>query len=426
MRLALVSPCFLTFCLSLSACAPQQPTQNGQLLLPSASASAVAGPTSTPSLLPNPIDDFQGFVSQSVGLQATYRQNQSSASTPLPIKDYPLPRGLKLAEIQIEKVLLDGKVIPNDNLQLSLDPDGNLVFLLKAAQDLISEVSDLPDITQSPIFQQRQTALQDRLLEMPAPAPPAAVPKPSFLQARVRGEQLTRQQMATLSAGAGELAKAGVYLDRQFSVILSVRNQSFVVAQQAPRFLLMAFELRGDMLQQWSASNVSPKTSGIDVLPLIVSSDNKDLITEVTDLNAGLAQIEKRLHQQLLTLLLGPETVSFNGRELTGFRDFDVRLSTELWQVILNQVPGNSLETAGVAPSLTQLLSDSARQLQALQERFISHQRTPINDAELYNTLPESLISLEIRLLLPEQLQSASSSCAGNFGTQSLDCVPKR
>jgi len=331
-----------------------------------------------------------------------------------------LPRGVKLSEIQIEKVLLDGKVIPSENLQLSLDPKGNLIFLLKAAQELISEVSDLPDITQSPLFQARQTALQDRLLAGPAPAPPTAVSKPSFLQARVRGEQLTRQQMATLSAGAGELAKSGVYLDRQFSVILSVRNQSFVVAQERPRFLVLGFELRGDMLQQWAAQ--SPITAeGINLLPLIVNSDAKDLLTEVADLEAGLAQIEKALHEHILSLLLGPETAEFEpGRD--NLRDFKVKLSEALWNDIQTQLPGNSLNTAQTAPTLTQLLAASASYLQALQSRFESHGRTPVSDEQLFNDQPESLPVLDILRILPEQLQTESNSCIGEFSTQSLDC----
>lgn len=422
-RPKLKSSCLSLCLLSVIACAPQI-AQNPIQTQPQATQSPGTIAASAAPAPQNPAaqtESFQDFITQSVALQASYRNNQDSPSTPLPIKDYPLPRGLKLAEIQIEKVLLDGKIIPSDNLQLSLDPQGNLVFLLKAAQSLISEVSDLPDITQSPVFQQRQTALQERLLQQPAPEAPKSVPKPSFLQARVRGEQLTRQQMGTLSAGAGELAKSGVYLDRQFSVILSVRNQSFVVAQKAARTLLMNFELRGDMLQQW-LSQPDSKASEIKVLPLIASSDQKDLLSEVADIDAGLARIEKNLHEHLLSILLGPETVALNQNEPQSFRDFKVILAEDVWQDVQDQTPGSSLTSARVAPSLMQLLSLSASQAQSLQALFKTYGRTPISDTQLYNAQAESITPLEIRSLLSEQLQSESSSCAGSFATQSVAC----
>ncbi|PKL76655.1 MAG: hypothetical protein CVV27_09135, partial [Candidatus Melainabacteria bacterium HGW-Melainabacteria-1] len=59
-----------------------------------------SGSAATASAKP---EGFPEFLAQSVAFKPNYRQNQASLSQPLPIRDYPLPRGVKLSEIQIEK-----------------------------------------------------------------------------------------------------------------------------------------------------------------------------------------------------------------------------------------------------------------------------------------------------------------------------------
>lgn len=408
--------------LSLIACVADSPApRTPQPSSPSATASAASQSPASATPSPPP-ESFQEFAAASVALQATYRQDPQDRSTPLPIKDYPLPRGVKLSEIQIEKVMLDGMIVPNENLRLSLDPAGNLVFLLKEAQELLSEPSDLPDITQSPVFKARQQDLQKHFLES---APTSAqsvpqVPKPAFLQSRVRGEQLTRQQVATLSSGASALAKEGIFLDRQFSVILAVRNQTFVVAQQRARYLLLDFNLRATTLQQLLTQTAVQ--GRLATLPLIATSQQKDLLTEVNSVDDGLERIEQQIQAKILSFALGPEL--FSGKaKVTTYRDFEISLPDDLWQSLLTRFPGRSQENAIAPPSLDTLLENARQQAAELQQQAQQLGKNQIDDNTLYNNTSEPAFTAPIQHVDPEQLQDQSPSCSSTrFSTQAEGC----
>jgi len=332
---------------------------------------------------------------------ATFSKSDAVALVPAALKGSEeqnptgfLPPGVQLSELSIVKASLDGREIPASDLRIAQEADGTLAFFLKksafderfAGQGQSSQ----PSIHSSQHFQVKAAHLRQQVMQQFAdnipPAPAEKKPKPPFLTASVRGEDLTRQKIGILRQHAEALARESIFMDRNFYVVLSAGNRTFQVSQQQAGLIFFKFGIQGQQIQKLLQQQIP--AGQIGRLPLLVErADTRRLAYFIPLLN--LAQFDRWVIIEELEAILEYEI----GPELSGRAELDVLdFNLETLELLERALPNLSQTPDLRAPDvdIETLLTIARQKIELLRTELTKFGYTVLGDEMLFTDEPNA------------------------------------
>lgn len=377
--------------LTVLSCAPTQPT-------PITSSGATPAETSASSSLEtSPENTETELKANSIAIKASAQAGESGYTD---LSQFQLPDEIDISQVSVVQASLDGRELSPEYISLGTDEDGSIVFFLskEVLEEQLFNLSENVSVSMhsAEVFTEKTDSLRAEILEnykgQITEEVEEQIPTPSFLAAEVRGESLSRQEVASLKKDAAKLSKEGIFIDRNFYCVLSVSGQAFSVqqTQSETQYFINKFTLPGDQIEKLAAALKERDENNENILQLpgvaeYIRKGDPHFFHVLDHLEDADKVVEIEEIEEILELEFGaelaPKGVQFDEFELPlDLRDLEriEKAHPNLARRPLAEASKDQNEDLGIA------LARAEERVQKIDTEFLRFGLHPIPDAKLF------------------------------------------